>query len=125
MPYVNKPRPYKKEYDTYQGKPEQIKNRAKRNAARAELAKQGMLIQVSGCSLVGTQGKKAKQAAIKYLEKGLVDIIASDAHSYNYRLEEFKQGLEVAESIVGKDEVYRMAVTNSRSIINDELIKNF
>lgn len=41
MPYVNKPRPYKKEYEQYQGKPEQIKNRAKRNAARAELMKQG------------------------------------------------------------------------------------
>ena len=41
MPYVNKPRPYKKEYEEYQGKPEQIKKRAKRNAARAELTKDG------------------------------------------------------------------------------------
>lgn len=41
MPYVNKPRPYKKEYEEYQGKPEQIKNRAKRNTARAELMKEG------------------------------------------------------------------------------------
>ena len=41
MPYVNKPRPYKKEYEEYQGKPEQIKKRAKRNAARAELMKNG------------------------------------------------------------------------------------
>ena len=41
MPYVNKPRPYKKEYEQYQGKPEQIKNRAKRNTARAELMKEG------------------------------------------------------------------------------------
>lgn len=41
MPYVNKPRPYKKEYAQYQGKPEQIKNRAKRNAARAALMKRG------------------------------------------------------------------------------------
>ena len=48
MPYVNKPRPYKKEYDTYQGKPEQIKNRAKRNAARAELAKQGKVSKGDG-----------------------------------------------------------------------------
>ena len=34
-------RDYKREYETYQGKPEQIKNRAKRNAARAKLAKAG------------------------------------------------------------------------------------
>lgn len=34
-------RDYKKEYREYQGKPEQIKNRAKRNAARHEMAKDG------------------------------------------------------------------------------------
>ena len=41
MTYVNKPRPYKHEYETYQGKPDQIKKRAERNTARATLAKQG------------------------------------------------------------------------------------
>lgn len=34
-------RNYRREYDKYQGKPEQIKNRAKRNAARAEMVKEG------------------------------------------------------------------------------------
>lgn len=43
MPYVNKPRPYDKEYADYQGKPEQIKNRAERNKARAKLVKEGKL----------------------------------------------------------------------------------
>lgn len=41
MPYVNKPRPYKKEYEQYQGTEEQKKNRAKRNAARSKLMKSG------------------------------------------------------------------------------------
>lgn len=41
MPYVNKPRPYKKEYLEYQGTPKQKKNRAERNAARAKLMKLG------------------------------------------------------------------------------------
>ena len=36
-----KARDYKHEYAAYQGKPEQIKNRAKRNAARAEMMKAG------------------------------------------------------------------------------------
>lgn len=36
-----KPRNFRREYDAYQGKPEQIKNRAKRNAARAEMIKAG------------------------------------------------------------------------------------
>jgi 5-methylcytosine-specific restriction endonuclease McrA len=36
-------RDYKMEYQTYQGKPEQIKNRAERNQARATLAKAGVV----------------------------------------------------------------------------------
>jgi hypothetical protein len=41
MPYVNKPRPYKKEYEQYQGTEEQKKNRAKRNKARREMERKG------------------------------------------------------------------------------------
>lgn len=41
MPYVNKPRPYKKEYEQYNGKPEQIKKRTLMNAARRKLMKEG------------------------------------------------------------------------------------
>jgi hypothetical protein len=41
VPYVNKPRPYKKEYEQYQGTPKQKKNRAARNAARAKLMQEG------------------------------------------------------------------------------------
>ena len=41
MPYVNKPRPYKKEYEQYQGTEQQKKNRAARNAMRRKLLKEG------------------------------------------------------------------------------------
>ena len=42
MPYKNKAsRNYRQEYDEYQGKPEQIKKRAMRNAARAVEMKAG------------------------------------------------------------------------------------
>jgi 5-methylcytosine-specific restriction endonuclease McrA len=41
MPYVNKRRPYKKEYDEYQGTEKQKKNRAKRNAARRKKMREG------------------------------------------------------------------------------------
>ena len=37
------PRNYKKEYQNYQGKPEQIANRTKRNAARSEMEKRGVV----------------------------------------------------------------------------------
>ena len=41
-------RNYKKEYANYQGKPEQIKNRAERNAARAALMKTGAVSKGDG-----------------------------------------------------------------------------
>lgn len=48
MPYVNKPRPYKKEYDQYQGTEEQKKRRALRNKARAEMEKKGKVSKGDG-----------------------------------------------------------------------------
>jgi len=48
MPYVNKPRPYKKEYEQYHSKPEQKKNRAARNSARAKLMKEGKVSKGDG-----------------------------------------------------------------------------
>jgi hypothetical protein len=48
MPYVNKPRPYKKEYEQYHGKPEQIKKRDARNKARSEMEKAGKVSKGDG-----------------------------------------------------------------------------
>ena len=48
MPYVNKPRPYSKEYEQYQGTEEQKKNRAKRNTARSKLEKSGSVSKGDG-----------------------------------------------------------------------------
>ncbi len=41
-------RNYRKEYDNYQGTAEQKKNRAKRNAARSQLAKEGRVSKGDG-----------------------------------------------------------------------------
>lgn len=43
MAYTKTKRPYKKEYEQYQGTEEQKKNRAKRNAARRKLMKEGVV----------------------------------------------------------------------------------
>jgi len=41
-------RNYRAEYDRYQGKPEQIANRAKRNAARSDMMKKGIVSKGDG-----------------------------------------------------------------------------
>jgi len=43
MPYVNKPRPYKREYEMYDGTPAVKKKRAARNKARRELEREGLV----------------------------------------------------------------------------------
>jgi 5-methylcytosine-specific restriction endonuclease McrA len=43
MPYVNKPRPYKHEYEMYDGTPEVKKKRAARNKARREMEREGLV----------------------------------------------------------------------------------
>jgi len=48
MPYVNKERPYGKEYEQYHGTPEQRKNRAARNRARYKLEKEGRVAKGDG-----------------------------------------------------------------------------
>ena len=53
-------RNYKQEYANYQGKPEQIANRAKRNAARAEMEKKGVV----------SKGDGKDVAHVKAIDKG-------------------------------------------------------
>jgi hypothetical protein len=43
MPYVNKPRPYKHEYETYDGTPAVKKKRAERNKARRIMEREGVV----------------------------------------------------------------------------------
>ena len=55
MPYTKTPRPYKKEYEQYQGTPEQIKKRAERNAARRKLEKDGKVHKGDGKDVAHTK----------------------------------------------------------------------
>lgn len=48
-------RNYKKEYENYQGKPDQIKKRAMRNAARDEMAKKGKVKKGDGMDVDHTK----------------------------------------------------------------------
>ena len=47
MPYVNKPRPYKKE-EKYEDSPQQVKNRVARNKARRDAIKSGKVSKGDG-----------------------------------------------------------------------------
>lgn len=56
---AKKPRNYRREYDVYQGTEEQKKNRAKRNGARAQLAKAGRVRKGDGMDVDHVHGVAA------------------------------------------------------------------
>lgn len=56
-------RDYRKEYDRYQGKPEQKKNRAKRNGARAKMEKAGRVSKGDGRDVDHKRGVQAGNAS--------------------------------------------------------------
>lgn len=59
---TKKKRNYRKEYDNYQGKPEQIKNRASRNKARAEMMKEGKVRKGDGKDVDHKDGNPRKNS---------------------------------------------------------------
>jgi hypothetical protein len=72
MPYINKARPYKKEYEQYHSSEEQKKNRAKRNSARKQMEKDGVVKKGDGKDVdhkkpisKGGTNKKTNLRAIK------------------------------------------------------------
>ena len=70
-------RNYKKEYENYHSKPEQKKNRASRNAARAAMAKKGRVKKGDGKDVTHRNGNPRDNS-----EKNLGVLKASKNRSY-------------------------------------------
>ena len=71
------PRNYKKEYENYHSKPEQKKNRASRNAARAAMMKKGKVKKGDGKDVTHRNGNPRDNS-----EKNLGVLKASKNRSY-------------------------------------------
>ena len=82
-----------------------------------------LLIQVSACSLVGSMGSAAKKAALDWIKAGFVDLLASDAHAVNIRLEEFRGGLAVAQKVVGPKKLEQMVVSVPGAVVRNQPIE--
>lgn len=83
-------RDYRKEYDRYQGKPEQIKNRAERNAARAKMMKKGKV----------KKGDGKDVAHVKAIDKGgsVKDGLRVESRSANRSFKRDSKGNLVSET---------------------------
>jgi len=81
------------------------------------MIRMGCLGQVTAMSLTGEFGSLVKRVAEKLLKNRLIHIIASDAHSSNGRPPILSRGLNVAATIVGKEEARRMVTEYPQSIL--------
>ncbi len=88
-----------------------------------DIARLPALIQVSASSLVGSEGEKARRTAVELLKAEIVHVLASDAHSVNMRLEEFRKGLIAAQDVVGPEKVRAMVVKAPGMVVHDEDIE--
>ncbi len=61
----------------------------------------GCLVQVTADALDGGFGERSRVCAVGFLERGWVNVIASDAHDCEARPPRISRGLAVARSVVG------------------------
>lgn len=91
-------------------------------AARPErlqpLVERGVLVQITTTSILGGFGAQARAAALTFLDRGWVHVLASDAHSANHRPPALTEAARVAERIVGAD-AWRLVSTNPAAILDD------
>jgi protein-tyrosine phosphatase len=77
----------------------------------------GCLVQVTANSLTGSWGRRAKAAAMWLLKKGLIHVIATDAHDTKYRPPVLSEAREVAAKELGSAEARRLVEENPRAIV--------
>lgn len=82
------------------------------------LVERGVLIQITTTSVLGGFGAQAMSAAMAFLRRGWVHVLASDAHSANHRPPSLTEAARAAEKIVGPL-AWNLVTTNPAAILGD------
>jgi protein-tyrosine phosphatase len=98
--------------------PERIYSMHGRESRLAGMVEKGALVQITGESLTETFGPACRKSAERMLKKGLVHVIASDAHWANERPPVLSGSLAAAARIVGEEKARRLVHDNPRAILD-------
>ena len=82
------------------------------------LAQQGYAMQVDAAALTGAFGWRQKRFAWRLLEKGVISVVASDAHQLKDLRVHLAKALVLLEKRLGTAEKRRLLVDNPRRIID-------
>lgn len=88
-----------------------------------EWVRAGALVQVTAQSLTGGFGSPVKELALNMVRKGLVQVVATDAHSLRRRPPILSKALEVLSRILGPDEGLTLVRDNPEKILKGETIE--
>jgi protein-tyrosine phosphatase len=77
----------------------------------------GALTQVTGASVTGKFGSKAREFANRMLEENLVHVLSSDAHDVRYRPPSLSDAVRGAGRLVGSEAARRLVEDNPRAIL--------
>lgn len=81
------------------------------------LVKEGALVQVTAGSLLGHFGRAAAAAAGRFLEKGWVHLLASDAHWARERVPRVAAGRDAAARVLGAARAQELVEANPRAVL--------
>ena len=75
------------------------------------------LFQLTAGSVAGQFGEPARRCAVQLLERGVVTVLASDAHNLQYRPPRLSDGVNVAAAIVGEKQALRLVSEKPRKLV--------
>jgi protein-tyrosine phosphatase len=85
--------------------------------ALASAVSQGILVQVTAMSITGGFGTEVQDFSLQLLKENLVQVIASDGHSAEYRPPVLRQAVLLAANIIGLERAEALVTTIPRAII--------
>lgn len=83
----------------------------------------GCLIQVTASAFTGQFGGTAQALALRLLNEGRVDLVASDAHNVTSRRPGLSKERDVISELVGPDEAKKLVLCRPLAIIRNQYIK--
>jgi len=102
--------------------PERYPSIQDKPAKAEELVARGVTLQVTIGSFSGAFGKRAKKSAETLLQRGLVQIVATDAHSAGHRMAAIPAGMKRLSELVGASQVRRLTVEAPASLLNGDAL---
>jgi protein-tyrosine phosphatase len=85
-----------------------------------EWVEMGILVQITASAFTGKWGKGVQKLAKWYADKGLIHVIASDAHSTNHRDPVLSEARKVVGKAYGEEFATALVETNPMAIINNQ-----